>query len=316
MNIKWNTLILPVLLPALLWSTAAAAFSDLAGEPAEGKILALHKAGIINGMDDQTFAPKEKITFAQGIHLIVKGLNLNIDNMRFIKEPKASDYFTHVPDDVWYAQSFIIAHLNGVPLAKDVNPNGLITREEFVHYLISALRTKGDFPVIERYVLIQDEADIRKDFMDSIQFALNTNILSLDENRNFKPKSETTRSDAAGMVYDARQLLLNRESANPPAPRQDVTVSVEKVNDQVNKVVLSRGEKPNAGYRITIDHIDFKTNGEAVIYYILHDPVPGNIYAQVITYPKAATYISSEYKPVIRQSPDQSVSQSTASSLP
>lgn len=66
--------------------------------------------------------PKNSISAATAVSLIVKGLNLNIDNIRFIKEPKASDYYTKVKDNAPYAGDFIIAQFNGLELPKDINP--------------------------------------------------------------------------------------------------------------------------------------------------------------------------------------------------
>jgi hypothetical protein len=60
-------------------------------------------------------------------------------------------------------------------------------------------------------------------------------------------------------------------------------------------VTLSWGAKPNAGYRITIDKIEFQADHQAVIYYGLHYPDPEGFYAQMMTEPKAETFVGSEY---------------------
>lgn len=52
------------------------------------------------------------ITAATAVSMIVKGLGLNIDHIRFIKEPKASDFYTKVKDNASYANDFIIASLS------------------------------------------------------------------------------------------------------------------------------------------------------------------------------------------------------------
>lgn len=82
---------------------------------------------------------------------------------------------------------------------------------------------------------------------------------------------------------------------------QEVTMSIEKVSDEVNKIILSWGSQPNSGYRITIDRIDFNAAGEATVYYNLHYPEPDQMYTQMIAEPKAETYVSSAYKPVIEE---------------
>lgn len=66
----------------------------------------------------------------------------------------------------------------------------------------------------------------------------------------------------------------------------------------VNKVTLSRGDKPNSGYGIEINAIKFNEDGLAVITYTMLEPKPDLMYAQVITEAKTVTYISSKYKVV------------------
>ncbi|NBI28260.1 protease complex subunit PrcB family protein [Chengkuizengella marina] len=78
---------------------------------------------------------------------------------------------------------------------------------------------------------------------------------------------------------------------NSTTPDEKVTFKVETVNEEVDKVTLSWGEKPNTGYSIEITSVDF-VNNEAVIHYQLHYPSEGMFYAPVITEPKAETYIS------------------------
>ncbi|MNN46820.1 hypothetical protein D3C81_1612170 [compost metagenome] len=84
------------------------------------------------------------------------------------------------------------------------------------------------------------------------------------------------------------------EELNPI--KDTVTYSVEKVNDDINKVVLTRANQSNPGYGIRVAKVDFNKQGTAVVYYELLSPEEGYDYAQVITDTKATTYISSEYK--------------------
>jgi hypothetical protein len=312
-----------ILMPALVWGSGVFAFSDTKGDPAEAKINALQQAGVASGVSKDQFAPKEKTTFAQAAQLIVKGLDLNIDHIRFIKEPKASDYFTRVPDNARYAGAFIIAQLNGLPLAKDVDPAAHPTREEIASLLQKAVERKGDFMVTMQDVILKDEASVAKDRMDAVQFLFKTGIAELDADKRFRPKDPATREEIADMVYEARQFVAKHKGIDDPGnsgtepggsacpqPGSDpvtspvnaeaIKVEVVKTTDEVNKVVLSRGEKPNTGYSIIIDRVEFTAAGEAVIRYTLHDPEPGKMYGQVITTPKAETFISAAYKPVVK----------------
>jgi hypothetical protein len=290
---KWSLIMTLVLGVMLVCSQSVFAFSDIQGDPAEAKIIALQKAGIISGLDDKTFDPKGKVTTAAGVHLLVKGLDLNLDRLRFIKEPKASDSFDNVPNDAWYAPSMIAAIHNGIPLTRDLQPQSTLTREAFAAYLFGALTTKVNYVSTMIWVEIKDQ-DVK------------SKIAPL-ENGSFRPKAEITRSEAADMLYNAIQFIKDNpnlgEQPTTPAPEgsEEVTVASVAVNADVNKIVLSRGTKPNAGYGIKIVSVDFTSEGQATIRYTLQNPEPDHMYAQVITEPKAETYVSSAYKVTAKQ---------------
>jgi hypothetical protein len=289
----------------LLCGQSVFAFSDIQGDPAEAKITALQKAGIISGLNDNNFDPQGKVTTAQGVHMVVKGLDLNLDRLRFIKEPKASDYFDNVPDDAWYAPSMIAAFHNGVPLTRDLQPQSTLTRETFAAYLFGAMATKVNYVSTMMWVEMKDQDQVSKDNMQAVQELVKSKIANL-ENGSFRPKAEITRSEAADMLYNTIEFIKNNpnlglQSDTSGTTNEDVTVKTIAVNADVNKIVLSRGSKPNAGYGITIVGVDFTSDSEAVIRYSLQNPEPDQMYAQVITEPKAETYIGSAYKVTAKQ---------------
>ncbi|OCT13638.1 hypothetical protein A8709_18790 [Paenibacillus pectinilyticus] len=100
---------------------------------------------------------------------------------------------------------------------------------------------------------------------------------------------------------DARQATINENIPNETSHANEITVTIDKINDDVNKVTLSRGQKLNAGYGMDINTIHFESNGQAVITYTLRNPQPDEAYAEVITEAKVVTYLSSKYKPVAEQ---------------
>src|SRR4030095_1102276 len=124
-------------------------FSDLTNVAAKDKIIALQEQGLVQGISGELFAPNDTITAAQGIQLIVKTVNLNLDLVRFLVEPKATDYFKNADNDAWYANALIIASVNGVELPADLDPNKKWTREEFTHQLISAIEAHSNLPKIK-----------------------------------------------------------------------------------------------------------------------------------------------------------------------
>lgn len=296
MNIKHSKIIYLVLVFTLVLSGTVLAFSDIAGDPADKEIQALKDLGLINGVDGEKFEPQAKLTYASGIHLLVKAFELNIDSLRFIKEPLASDYFTSIPNNAWYSQSFLIAYLNGLPIAKDVDSKQFMTREEFANLLFEAISKTGDYVFIDIWMEIKDESDVNPDYMTSVQRLIISGIIELEDGY-FYPDREITRSEAAKMLYNAIQFVDEMNAENKPIV-DDVTMDIIEVNDEVNKVVLSWGLK-NSGHEIIITGVNFYENGEAVIYYELREPDPNKFYPQVMIEPKAEVFISSKYKPVL-----------------
>ncbi|MEK3916893.1 S-layer homology domain-containing protein [Paenibacillus sp. FSL H7-0331] len=301
-----------LLISSSLTMSTAFAFSDLEDGQAAA-VNALKDRGVVSGIDSEHFAPKVQISYAQSVQMIVKALDLNIDMIRFKSLPVASGTYTNIADNAWYANAFVIAYYNGLEIPKDVNPNATVTREQFGDLLVRALEKKGNFPKLKIVpATINDENQITPEYQGALQRMLHYKIAELDKDGKFNPKSQLTRGGAAIWVYNAIRVLNDHAQtpAPAPAPVEAVSVTVEKVNDDVNKVTLSRGEKPSAGYSIDINNIRFDQSGQAVITYTLSDPQPDSMNASVITEAKAVTYLPVKYKVVTELatvSPDSQV---------
>lgn len=116
--------------------------------------------------------------------------------------------FTKVKDKAWYAEAFINAYYNEVKLPKDIDPNLIMTKEQFTNYLVQAIEGVGNLPMINIVpVDIADEASLTPAYQGSIQRSLKYKINSLDANGKFNPKSELTRAEAAIMLYNALEFL-------------------------------------------------------------------------------------------------------------
>ncbi|WP_313345000.1 protease complex subunit PrcB family protein [Sedimentibacter sp.] len=74
-----------------------------------------------------------------------------------------------------------------------------------------------------------------------------------------------------------------------PNYRMKEKALVAKVNDEIY-VVVTRGEKNTAGYEVEIDKLTLtEENGEKIltVYAEYTDPKPGDVTAQILTYPFA-----------------------------
>jgi len=297
-RVRWLTLTVLALL--LLMSSSAFAFADIPLTQGKNEIEALHKRGIMNGIGKNMFAPNRPLSYAEAVTLFVKAFDLNLDHLKFIKEPKASEIFTHIKDNSWYAQAFLIAYYNGVDLPSDVKPAAAISREEFAHYLYKIVSSKGDYAVIELWHEYADLSEVKQDYQASINILLNMGIITLDKNKKFYPKKSITRAEAAIMIFSALQFI-EKTPPIPPIRDEEISLSVEKMSEKVNKVTLDWGEKPSSGYSIAIDKIEFKDN-IATIYYTLTYPDPNKVYLTVITRPTAETYVDAKYQIEIQPS--------------
>jgi hypothetical protein len=183
-------------------------FSDLEGVGAREKITMLQQEGYIDGIAEGVFAPYKVLTAAEGISLMVKALGLNLDTVRFIKEPKATDYYSKADNDAWYANALITAAVNGLEFPKDMDMRQELSREEFTYYLISGIEKKGNLPMINIIpAKIADEEALTIEYSGAIQRALIYKVVNLDSEGKINPKAKISRSEAAEQIYNALAYL-------------------------------------------------------------------------------------------------------------
>ncbi|WP_046214538.1 S-layer homology domain-containing protein [Paenibacillus wulumuqiensis] len=194
---------------------SALAFDDLDHTTGREEIGYLQNHDILSGITDTEFQPEATLTTAQGVAALVKGLELNIDNIRFIKAPKASDYYTNIDDNAWYSSDMLIAHLNGLQLDADVDAASPMTRGQFatllwqgveqidpdIHESGGSTGTLQDEPVT-----IDDSLSLPSLEQQILEQVIDSGIASLDGTGNFRPDEPITRAEAAVMLYNALEL--------------------------------------------------------------------------------------------------------------
>lgn len=304
MSAKKMTIACGILAASVSFGASAFAFSDIKGDQAESKINALHNKGVVNGVTTDRFAPKSKVTFAQGIQFIVNGLQLSPKASGGNSTVTSSVYFDKVKDKAWYASAFLIAKQNGLTLDKSVDPNAAMTRIQFAHLMTQALQSKGNFPVTLMYADISDGSKLSNAEMNSLQILVNTHLVTLEKNNTFRPNDAVTRAEAAVWIYDAAefaQTVITPEVTPPdegtPAPAQlyEGSITLEKAGQGVNKATLTVNDLPNPGYGLAINRIEFGKDKTAVIYFSVTKPAPGKMYPMVITKGTAVTYLPEGY---------------------
>ena len=187
-------------------------FTDISDVDEKDSIIALYEKGYIKGVGNELFAPSESITVAQEIQLIVNILELNLDNIRFIKEPKATDFFTEAENDAWYSDAMIIAGVRGLEFPRDINPNQVLSNEEFTYYLMKSIENHFSFPMVNIIPIeISDEGVINVSYSGAIQRALLYQFVSLDGGGAFNPKDPISRAKAAEQIKLTLDYALDRQ---------------------------------------------------------------------------------------------------------
>jgi len=191
-------------------SFAATSFKDIANVKEAQAIINLQERGIIKGVNAESFLPNRLLKSVEGIHMINAAFDLNLDLVRFIKEPLATDAFKNADNNAWYAYGLIVASVNGVELPADLDPKANWTKEEFLYRLVSTLEVKRDLPMIKLVpVDIADDASITPEYSGLMQRALHYGIITLDLENKLDPKKVLTRAEAAAILlktieYDER----------------------------------------------------------------------------------------------------------------
>lgn len=263
--------------------------------------------------------PGGKLTYATAVPWLVSELGLNMNEIRFIKKPEASDYFTNIPDDAPYAEAFIIAHLNELNIPQDVKPYDFVSREQLGHMIMQGIKSHGDFPMIKIFIVIADEEDITIDYQGSIQQLLVLKIAELDaKTQMFYPQKVITRGEAATWISNAAAFIgqtfpLPGEGEEKPFPIADVKLASETAADGVLKVTVS-GQAPHPGYGLAIESIAF-VGDEAIVRVAPVFPNPDMMYPQVITEVSVETYVSSDFKPVLELAAGYTANDSEEASL-
>lgn len=176
-------------------------FPDIKDHKNQVAIETLAERGIIDGMDDETYAPDSTMTRAQFSAIIVRALGLpEKDGFDFNDVSKTDWFFGYVNTAYHYGI------INGVS-DTEFNPNGLITREEAATMIARASMLCGmDTNMTEdgiRNSLAEftDYTSISDWASSSMAFCFFESLLDKDV-LEIKPKEEITRAEMAQIIYN------------------------------------------------------------------------------------------------------------------
>lgn len=177
------------------------AFDDISEVPwAISEINALYKKGIINGRSERLFCPNESITREEFTKLLMLGFNVDLIGGELP--------FSDVSETDWAYNFIKTAYLAGIVKGIDEEHFGRelnISRQDLCVMVFRIIKAAdesvsgsnsesmyfGDYEKISGYA------------SEAIGFLKTAGIISGDENGNFNPHSDSTRAEAAKIIYKA-----------------------------------------------------------------------------------------------------------------
>ncbi len=162
---------------------------------AKESILTLYSKGIINGMDEDTFAPESPVTRAQFVTMLTKAFNLN---------PKAANSpFRDVNENDWFFKSVMAAYENGITNGDtegNFNPNSLVTRQDMATLAYRAATSSGMLLLITDANLFADHASIKDYAVEAVYAMRSASVINGMTQTTFEPLGNATRAQAAHII--------------------------------------------------------------------------------------------------------------------
>ncbi|MEA1962192.1 MAG: DUF3298 and DUF4163 domain-containing protein [Bacillota bacterium] len=205
-------------------------YIDTRGHWAEEDIQTTVDRGLMNGMGTnqqgfKVFAPEGTVNRAQLGVTLERCFNLDYGNVRFVKEPAASDYYWDLEDEGWYAEAVIVGALNNIfDSGKEFKPTEVVSRIEVARSLFRSFRAKNiSVPMVMMMPYFEDTKGLCTEDINAITFVNNTGIMQ-GNNHSFRPQDPVKRGEMAKILNRCYQLV----EANPP--EEDDTSSTVQIN--------------------------------------------------------------------------------------
>ncbi|MDQ8735148.1 S-layer homology domain-containing protein [Paenibacillus sp. LHD-38] len=174
-------------------------FSDIVGHWAKDDIMQMVNKSIVEGIDNDRFAPNNNVTRAQFAALIARALKL--------KEGNGKNPFADVKAGSWYEETVKSAYAAGIITgltSSSFAPDKSITREEMSVMLMRAKAyaagVKIDSLKTGSLKGFKDEGDISEWAKKSVGFAIASGLLKGRTASSFSPKKFTTRAESAVVI--------------------------------------------------------------------------------------------------------------------
>lgn len=197
-------------------------YIDLKGHWAEQDILLLDQFGIMQGMGTneqgyKIFAPGSLVTRAQMAKVLTDTFQLDYGQLRFFKQPVASDYYRDVDNNSWYANAVVMCAINEIFYARNeynFEPAGELSRMEAAQAIYRSFNAKNiSIPMIMMMPVYNDTQNLGQEDMNAMVFVSNTGIIK-GEGQNFRPDDPLTRAELAKIIGRCMELISLNENNN------------------------------------------------------------------------------------------------------
>lgn len=158
---------------------------------------------IINGKNEKDFAPKQQVSRAEFIAMLVRTLGL--------KATSTTQSFADIRADAWYAKAVIAAKEAGLTSGVNDNsfaPNATVSREQMASFLLRAyeIKMKKSAPT-GGSIPFKDIDEVSTWAKDDLGAAYSLGLVSGRNHDKYVPQDRTTRAEAAQAIYNLLSLL-------------------------------------------------------------------------------------------------------------
>lgn len=182
--------------------TAPIAFSDV--EPEDQHYVAisyLHDIGIIDGYEDNTFKPYNKINRAEALKMLTIASGLFTNEPPEAENENIEPPFTDTPHDAWYIPYLVTAKEKGVISGYSDNtfkPDQTINLAESLRIYLESFENL-EYPPMESNLFADTPAEYW--FTKYTSYASSKNMLEINWKNEIFPDQEMTRGYMAEIIY-------------------------------------------------------------------------------------------------------------------
>ncbi len=176
-------------------------FEDIKSHESQKAIEQLAMRGIINGKNETSYCPDEKMTRAEFATIVVRALGIPEKNGGIFNDVAEDDWF-----NTYVNTAYSYGIVNGVS-DNEFNPYGEITREEAATMILRAAKLCGmdadtsETGVRNTLAEFSDYVEASEWAMTALAFCYSEEILDKSV-IEVKPKTEVTRAEVAQILYN------------------------------------------------------------------------------------------------------------------